>query len=161
MTLRRLRQMPAAVFVPLALYQAHLPGPWPSQTTIRVAADGVADCSAGEDFNVQVAQTPEQQAAGLMNRHEPLGSNEGMLFVWDQAAPQAFWMKDTYVPLTLLYFGPDSSLIGALEMPVEAIPNVPTVLYPSGSPALAALEIAGGNAGRFGGDEGLCIKTSY
>jgi len=53
-------------------------------------------------LQVQVAQTPEQQTIGLMFR-KSMGTNEGMLFVFDEPRQQCFWMKNTLLPLSVAF----------------------------------------------------------
>lgn len=60
-------------------------------------------------FQVQVAVTPEERSKGLMFRdHLPEG--RGMLFPFEEAGPQSFWMKNTRIPLDIAYFTPDGVL---------------------------------------------------
>ena len=60
-------------------------------------------------FQVEIAQTPEQRERGLMFRRE-LPPDQGMLFV-QPPGRAAFWMKNTFIPLDLLYFDPDGALL--------------------------------------------------
>ncbi len=55
------------------------------------------------EFTVEVADTEEERAQGLMNRTE-LGQSSGMLFVYEAAKPVAFWMKNTLIPLDMIFF---------------------------------------------------------
>ena len=59
-------------------------------------------------IDTQLATTPEQRATGLMFRKE-MASSEGMLFVFEQAAEQCFWMKNTLLPLTAAFKHPCAS----------------------------------------------------
>jgi len=56
----------------------------------------------GREFILEFAETPEEQAKGLMFR-ESLEEDKGMLFVYDNIAPRLFWMKNTYIPLDLIF----------------------------------------------------------
>lgn len=60
-------------------------------------------------LRVQVARTPEQRERGLMSvRH--LATHTGMLFIFDSDAPVAFWMKDTLIPLDMVFVGADGTV---------------------------------------------------
>jgi uncharacterized membrane protein (UPF0127 family) len=63
----------------------------------------------------QVAKTPEQRAIGLMFRKQmPL--HEGMLFTFEQASVQCFWMKNTLIPLTAAFIGDDGVIVNLADM---------------------------------------------
>ena len=66
-------------------------------------------------IQVMVAQTPEQQATGLMFR-KAMGTNEGMLFVFDEPRQQCFWMKNTLLPLSVAFIGDDGSIVNIDDM---------------------------------------------
>jgi uncharacterized membrane protein (UPF0127 family) len=147
------RRLHAAAFVPLSLYGATA-GNWPANVHLRIGHDG---CLQGSDFIAEVAQTRDEQTRGLGGRAQQLAPDRAMIFVMKQTEPASFWMKDALIPLTLLYFGPDSRLLDAMEMPVESDPAHPSRSYPESRPVLAAIEIAGGSSGRFAQDAVLCV----
>ncbi|MBI2964135.1 MAG: DUF192 domain-containing protein [Deltaproteobacteria bacterium] len=60
---------------------------------------------------VEVADTPDGQARGLMYRHR-LDPDHGMLFVFAEERPHAFWMKNTSIPLDLIFIGSDGRIAG-------------------------------------------------
>lgn len=63
----------------------------------------------GATLHVQVARTPDQRERGLMSvRH--LAPHTGMIFVFDQDAPVAFWMKDTLIPLDMVFIASDGTV---------------------------------------------------
>jgi len=64
-------------------------------------------------LQVQVAQTPEQQQIGLMFR-KTMGTNEGMLFIFDEPRQQCFWMKNTLLPLSVAFID-DSGTIANID----------------------------------------------
>ena len=66
-------------------------------------------------IDAQVAQTPQQRAIGLMNRRE-MPAHEGMLFVFEQASVQCFWMKNTLLPLTAAFVADDGTIVNLADM---------------------------------------------
>ena len=60
-------------------------------------------------FDLELAETLEQQRIGLMYR-DTMTDNQGMLFVYQAAGNLNFWMKNTYLPLDLVFFLPDSTI---------------------------------------------------
>ncbi len=67
-----------------------------------------------------VAQTPEQRQTGLMFRRE-MAPHEGMLFVFEQASPQCFWMKNTLLPLSIAFLADDGSVVNIADMQPQAL----------------------------------------
>ena len=66
-------------------------------------------------IDAQVAATPEQRSTGLMFRRE-MPATEGMLFVFEQATPQCFWMKNTLLPLTAAFVADDGTIVNLADM---------------------------------------------
>ena len=72
--------------------------------------------SAGmHQIDTQLALTPEQRQIGLMFRKD-MPQHEGMLFVFEQAAVQCFWMKNTVLPLTAAFVADDGSIVNLADM---------------------------------------------
>ena len=95
-------------------------------------------------FKVEIASTPDQQEAGLMFRRS-LGPNEGMIFPYAPAQDVAFWMKNTLIPLDILYIREDGKIARITKaQPMDLTP------LPSGEPVVSVLEIAGGRAAELG-----------
>lgn len=96
-------------------------------------------------FIVEVARTPEEQSYGMMNR-QSLAPDRGMIFPYDPPRPVAFWMRNTLIPLDMVFIAP-----GGRIARIEAN-TVPLSLDPvaSGEPVVAVLEIAGGRAAELG-----------
>jgi uncharacterized membrane protein (UPF0127 family) len=96
-------------------------------------------------FIVEIARSPEEQALGLMNR-QSLAPNRGMIFPYDPPEPVAFWMKNTLIPLDMVFIRPDGTIgsIAANTVPLSLEP------VPSGEPVGAVLEIAGGRSAELG-----------
>lgn len=102
----------------------------------------------GQHINVELALTDAARMRGLMFR-EHMEANHGMLFVFEQETPQAFWMKNTKIPLDMLYFDHDGKLV-ALHERVPPCTADPCPAYPSNVPALYVLELNGGEAAKLG-----------
>lgn len=64
---------------------------------------------------VEVVDTPDQRATGLMDRFS-LQTDHGMLFVFDKPQPLAFWMKNTYIPLSIAFVDADGAIINIEDM---------------------------------------------
>jgi uncharacterized protein len=96
-------------------------------------------------FKVEVARTGEEQARGLMFR-EALPRGTGMIFPFKPPRPASFWMKNTLIPLDMIFVRADGSIA------MIAAETVPHSLEPVGTsePVAAVLEIAGGEAARLG-----------
>jgi uncharacterized protein len=76
----------------------------------------VVQLQAGmHNIRAQVAATPEQRATGLMHRKE-MPQHEGMLFVFEQASQQCFWMKNTLLPLSIAFVADDGTVVNIDEM---------------------------------------------
>jgi len=95
-------------------------------------------------IDVELAETPQQQAQGLMMR-EKLQENEGMLFVFDDEQPREFWMKNTLINLDIGYFDKNKRLIGIQQMKAaNSIMQTDFTTYPSKNQAMYALEMTQG-----------------
>ncbi len=106
------------------------------------------------DFNVELALTPQDRAKGLMFR-ESLHRTSGMLFIFDDARPRSFWMRNTLIPLDILFFDAKGRLLNIQAM---AQPLDDTAL-PSAGPALAVLEINGGLSETLGLEAGVELQN--
>lgn len=97
------------------------------------------------DFTVELAITPEQQAQGLMFRRD-LGDSAGMLFLFGRERPVSFWMKNTLIPLDMLFIDRRGRIVDIAE---RTVPQSLTSISP-GRPVAAVLELNGGTADRLG-----------
>jgi uncharacterized protein len=92
-------------------------------------------------FSVEIAANDEQRARGLMFRKE-LPEGHGMLFDFQREQEVAFWMKDTYIPLDMIFIRGNGRILRIVENTVPlSIQQVP-----SGGPVRAVLELNGGTA---------------
>jgi uncharacterized membrane protein (UPF0127 family) len=105
-------------------------------STLVVETDG-----GKVELDIEVADTPEERATGLMGR-EDLGSLDGMAFVWPEPTSGGFWMKDTLIPLSIAFWDERGEIVAILDMePCDADP------CPSYDPGLAyvgAVEVGQG-----------------
>lgn len=119
----------------------------------------------GQEFFVQIADTQRKQTKGLSQR-QTLESNQGMLFVYSKEQPLTFWMKDTLIPLDIVFFNKDGSF-NSLHHSMTPCPTVKhattqCTLYKSENPAQFALELKGGTVQSLTSDPQqlrLIVKT--
>ncbi|OIP14608.1 MAG: hypothetical protein CO105_06305 [Comamonadaceae bacterium CG_4_9_14_3_um_filter_60_33] len=71
-------------------------------------------------IDTQVAVTPEQRNTGLMHRSQ-MPQTEGMLFVFEQAGQQCFWMKNTLLPLTAAFVADDGTIVNLADMAPQTL----------------------------------------
>ena len=111
----------------------------------------------GERYAVEIADDDAERARGLMFR-DVLAEGHGMLFIHVSEEPQSYWMKNTRIPLDILYFD-DSRRLVAQQRDVppcslgDACPP-----YPSGAPARYVLELNAGEAARLELQDGATIE---
>ena len=92
------------------------------------------------NIQAEVAQTPDERAIGLMFR-KTMGANEGMLFAFEQAATQCFWMKNTLLALSIAFVAADGTVINVDDMKPQTLQS-----HCSNEPVPFVLEM---NAGWF------------
>jgi len=105
-----------------------------------VTADG-----GRHDFTVEEARTPAQRSQGLMYRPR-LAPEAGMLFIYEKDWPVAMWMKNTRIPLDMLFIARDGRIAYVAE---RAVPYSLESIS-AGQPVAGVLEINGGSAARLG-----------
>jgi uncharacterized membrane protein (UPF0127 family) len=96
-------------------------------------------------FQVEIAATPQEQMVGEMFRPR-VPPDGGMLFVWPAPQESQMWMKNTMVPLDMVFIGADGTIRAIAE---DTVPQSLRVID-SGVPVAATLELAGGTAARLG-----------
>jgi len=96
-------------------------------------------------FDVELALTEIERARGLMFRKQ-LGPYEGMLFDFQREAPVSFWMKNTLIPLDMIFIAADGTV---RHVHANAVP-LSTESIPSQFPVRGVLEINGGSARLLG-----------
>jgi uncharacterized membrane protein (UPF0127 family) len=130
------------LFVPASRLARAQTGPQPRLPTepLVIATRG----GARHEFRVEMAVQPDHQTVGLMFR-EAVGPNEGMLFDWGAPRESSMWMRNTLIPLDMLFIAADGRIHRIAER------TIPHSLAPvdSRGPVRATLELAGGTAERL------------
>ena len=110
------------------------------QTPVQViAADG-----SRHVFTVEVATSADQLAQGLMYRNK-MAADAGMLFDFGTARSISMWMKNTLIPLDMVFIAADGRIAGIAE---RTVPHS-TATIASPGPVKAVLELNGGTASRL------------
>jgi uncharacterized membrane protein (UPF0127 family) len=120
---------------------------WGSPPAPQFGHSTLAIESASErfEFQVEVASSPEQRAHGLMYRRH-LPSDHGMLFDFGASRPVSMWMRNTYIPLDMLFIEKDGNIA---RIAVETEPLSEEAIT-SGGPVKAVLELQGGITAKLG-----------
>jgi uncharacterized membrane protein (UPF0127 family) len=105
----------------------------------------IASKSGVHAFTVEMALTPEEQSRGLMYR-KTLPEGQGMLFDFKRDQELSFWMKNTYVPLDMIFIRGDGRILRIAEN-TEPLSER---LVPSNGPVRAVLEVVAGTARKLG-----------
>ncbi len=129
------------------------PNAAPAQSLDRL---DVITSSGSHVFQVEIADNEASRETGLMNRRF-MPADRGMLFEFPTEAPVIFWMKNTYIPLDLIFIGRDGAVVG---IAANAEPLSETTI-PSGAPCNAVLEVNGGVAASLGLKPGDKVKHAF
>ncbi len=100
-------------------------------------------------FTVEVARTGAEQQTGLMNRPN-MAPDRGMIFPYSSPRPVAFWMKNTMIPLDMIFVAPGGRI---LRIEANAVPYSLEPV-PSGGDVEAVLELIGGRSTSLGINDG-------
>ena len=103
-------------------------------------------------FDIEIADTMNERATGLMYRKE-MPENRGMLFIFNDLDERNFWMKDTFIPLDMIFFDSNYKVVRIVKnaRPCE---SEPCEVFSSVRPARYVLEINGGLSSKYGIVEG-------
>jgi hypothetical protein len=113
----------------------------------------VMTASGSHAFWVEVARTAVEQQQGLMFRTS-LPADHGMLFLFEAEVPIRMWMKNTYIPLDMIFISSKGNVVSVHE---NAKPWSESVIS-SGKPARGVLEVNAGTAERIGIEKGSLIR---
>lgn len=104
-------------------------------------------------FQAEIADTPEERARGLMKRTS-MGEDEGMLFLFGEEQQLSFWMRETFIPLDMIFIRGDRTILGVVE---NAEPRTDTSRRVPGLSQFV-LEINGGLAAKLGIKAGQTVS---
>ena len=104
-------------------------------------------------FTIELADTPEKRSRGLMYRRS-MQPNHGMLFDFQEEQPVAFWMKNTPLPLDMLFIDSTGTV---LQIAADTVPFSETPV-PSEQPVQAVLELNAGTARKLGIEPGARVR---
>ena len=142
--------------------------PHPCPIAIGVLAALTSACSVhaagptaelkGHRFSIEIAADDEARARGLMFR-DSMPEDHGMLFIFDRSYVQTFWMKNTRIPLDILYFDANYKLVSVQER-VPPCRSDPCAQYPSTGPAQYVLELNAGMTQKLGAKPGDTLTVT-
>jgi uncharacterized membrane protein (UPF0127 family) len=104
-------------------------------------------------LKIEIAHDSQERQQGLMYRKK-MADNEGMLFIFEYPEPQSFWMRNTYIPLDIIYLNEKFVVVTVLK-------NIPTLNddpRPSGVPAQYVVEINAGLSDKHGIKPGCTVS---
>jgi len=105
----------------------------------------IASATGPHKFQIEIATTPRQMEQGLMFRRN-LAPDAGMLFDYGQPMPAMMWMKNTLIPLDMLFVDAKGRIVNIRE---RAVPGSLDTI-PAAGPVRATIELNGGTAARLG-----------
>jgi uncharacterized protein len=105
----------------------------------------IATSTGRHAFQIEIADNDATRERGLMDRRY-MAADHGMLFEFERDEPESFWMKNTYIPLDMIFISPTGVVT---HIAANAEPLSERVI-PSGGPCLAVLELNGGTAASIG-----------
>ncbi len=145
-TRRALAALALTAFAACAPLEAKAPeAPAPAAEALALEAVAVQTARGAVHFQVEIADTEEERSRGLMFRAS-LADDRGMLFDFQPVRPVAFWMKNTWIPLDIIFIAPNGRILNIAEntTPYSEEP------VPSAGVVRGVLEIRGGLARELG-----------
>lgn len=117
----------------------------PAEPTAKAEQIAVETASGERAFSVEVVRKEKERNRGLMFRHE-MANDHGMLFDYDPPQKISFWMKNTFIPLDIIFIGADGRVLNIAES------TTPLSLerLPAAGEARGVLEINGGLSAKLG-----------
>jgi uncharacterized membrane protein (UPF0127 family) len=131
----------------LAVFLVFVTSAWSAaaQEPAAISTLVINSASGVHRFQVELADTPERRSLGLMHRRS-MPANAGMLFDFKSDEPVAMWMRNTIIPLDMLFIARDGRVVNIAE---RTVPFSETGI-PSKGPVRAVLELNAGTASRLG-----------
>ena len=111
------------------------------------------DGSPAGTIDIEIAETNEARQRGLMFRQE-MGYDRGMLFIFERSDPSGFWMKNTPLPLDIMFVDEDSTIINIAR---RTTPYSDENIYPEG-PKQYVVEVRGGFSAMYGIEAGMTVR---
>ena len=136
----RIRLWATFAFVVLVVASAGAPATGAGLDSLEIATS-----TGRHAFQVEIADNDAARERGLMDRRY-MAADHGMLFEFDREAPVSFWMKNTYIPLDMIFI----SRAGVVTSIVADAEPLSERVIPSGPPCAAVLELNGGAAAAIG-----------
>lgn len=134
-----------AAETPTAPVEEQAPEVHPESGLALTALTVITQQGAARDFVVEIAASPQEQQQGLMFRRS-MGADKGMIFPFAQVRMASFWMRNTVIPLDIIFIGPDGRIVNIAE---NATPYSDDRLR-SIAPVAAVLELNGGRSAELG-----------
>ena len=150
---------PTSTPIPTAMPRSTVtPKPTGARPSRSVDLNGSAEVViGGHAFTLELATTREEHQQGLSNRDHLL-PDAGMLFAFTEESILAFWMKDTLIPLDILFLDQDRRIVDILTMtPQPGVPTDELTVYRSALPAMYAVEVNTGTAAELGLAPGMLV----
>lgn len=145
----------AALAVPAILAQGVVCAEDRAQS-LRTEPLEVATHGGVKHFTVEIAARPQEREIGLMYR-KSLAADHGMLFEFNTVAPESFWMKNTYIPLDIVFIAPDGKVVNIARQTTP----MSEAGIPSAGPVDAVLELRGGRAAEIGLEPGDVVHAKF
>jgi uncharacterized protein len=145
----------AAIFLTAMAFACPRPETGPKQVSGVPRVSIITGSGQEAVVEVELARTAEQHRLGLMYRKE-MAQDRGMLFIMPYAENQRFWMKNTFIPLDMIFIGNDLKVVGVVE---NAMPET-TSTYEVGRPSRYVLEVNAGYCAKHQVREGQAVKFS-
>ncbi|WP_082837195.1 DUF192 domain-containing protein [Labrenzia sp. OB1] len=125
-----------------------------NQVKLRMESLVVRSGDREHRFEVEVAANDRERARGLMFREE-MAADHGMLFIFEGEGDRYFWMKNTPLPLDIIYISAESRIV---SIAADTTPFSEAVV-PSGAPARYVLELNAGTSARLGIEPGDAVSS--
>ena len=140
----------------VSVFAVAAPGVYAQDDSLVQFDTGVLLVETGEAqqrFDIEIADSPEETSQGMMFR-ESLAENAGMLFDFGEPREPAMWMKNTLIPLDMLFIDQNGIIVAIAR---NAQPHSERRITP-GMPVKGVLELNGGAAGKFGIEPGDVVR---
>ena len=137
-------ETPSALGEPLNSRPSVSPAPTSQGQTLPISAKAIV---AGIEIKLEVAATPQQQAMGLMYRTS-LADDRGMLFPFSPPQPVSFWMKNTLIPLDMIFLR--QGVVKAIAVAAPPCTSDPCPTYGVNTPIDQVMELRAGRAAELG-----------